>query len=211
MIKVNRSSVAPPSLAKGRYQATDVQEQLLLDFNGKCYLCECRGMQSIVTEHLIAHHGARALMLDWNNLFLSCSHCNSVKNQKKYEHDIIDCCKNDPEKLLNQTVDEETGEPFIEPIGDSLEAANTADLLNDCFGKGNTPYRKTEAAAKVRAFKAVMKELYKRLLTFRNNENDLRVVRGMLDKRHPFAGFTRGYVRNHLADYPELKKSVIIK
>ena len=208
MIKVSRSPVAPPSLAKGTYQAKDVQEQLLLDFNGKCYLCECSDMQSIVTEHLVAHHGARVLMLDWNNLFLSCSHCNSVKNQKKYEHDIIDCCTDDPEKLLNQTIDEATGEPLVEAIGDSLEAVNTANLLNDCFGKDNTPYRKTEAAAKVKAFKAVMNELYKKLLSFREKEDDLRAVKGMLDKRHPFAGFTRGYIRSHLGDYPELKDYV---
>ena len=211
MIKVNRSYVAPLSLAKGTYQVKDVQEQLLLDFGGKCYLCECHDLQSLVTEHLMAHHGDKVLMLDWNNLFLSCSHCNSVKNQRKYEHDIIDCCHEEPEKLLNQTVDETTGEPLVEPIGDSLMAVNTANLLNDCFGKNNTPYRKAEAAAKVKAFKAVMNELYKKLLTFRHENDDYRAVRGMLDRRHPFAGFTRGYVRNHLGDYPELEDDVKIR
>ena len=112
--------------------------------------------------------------------------------------------------MLNQTIDEATGEPLLEAIGDSLEAINTANLLNDCFGKDKTPYRKAEAAAKVKAFKVVMNELYKKLLTFREKEDDLRAVKGMLDRRHPFAGFTRGYVRSHLGDYPELKDCVLL-
>jgi uncharacterized protein (TIGR02646 family) len=96
MVKVNRTKTAPASLAiekeKGteNYRERDVVFQLNKDFNGKCYLCEIDKLQSIHIEHLKPHHGKdRDLMFDWNNLFLSCPHCNSVKNQKKYEEHII--------------------------------------------------------------------------------------------------------------------------
>ena len=212
MIKVNRCPVAPPSLSKGTYQDDDVQEQLLDNFAGKCYLCEDNAKVKPETEHLVPSHGDKAKELDWNNLFLSCSHCNSVKNQKQYEHDIIDCCREDPETLLIQTIDEDKDPvvPKIEPIGNSAEAINSANLLNDCFFKDNHPYRKAEADVKIKDFQEVMNNLFNKLLSWsqNHNDNDLRALRGMLDRQHLFAGFTRGYVRSHITDYPELKECV---
>ena len=79
MVKIERSSVAPFSLAiekaKGtkNYREQDVVLQLNADFHGKCYLCEIDELQSVEVEQLRAHRGTdRDLMLEWNTLFLCC-------------------------------------------------------------------------------------------------------------------------------------------
>lgn len=90
MVKIERSSVAPFSLAiekaKGtkNYREQDVVLQLNADFHGKCYLCEIDELQSVEVEHLRAHRGTdRNLMFDWNNLFLCCPHCTEYMIRKK--------------------------------------------------------------------------------------------------------------------------------
>lgn len=73
---------------------------------GTGYLCEQDELQSIQIEHLKPHHGGKNIDLkyDWNNLFFSCSHCNSVKNRKQYESNILDCCSTDPETMIHQAL-----------------------------------------------------------------------------------------------------------
>lgn len=110
MVKVERTKTPPPSLAiqkqkpSGSCTERDVIEQLCADFHEKCYLCEQNELQSMEVEHLLPHHNGKDLerKFDWNNLFLSCAHCNSVKNRKEYEMNIVDCCVKDPELLIHQ-------------------------------------------------------------------------------------------------------------
>ena len=184
MVKVNRTKTAPASLAiekeKGteNYRERDVVFQLNKDFNGKCYLCEIDKLQSIHIEHLKPHHGKdRDLMFDWNNLFLSCPHCNSVKNQQKYE-----------------------------------DAIRTAGLLTECFEKENTGIRILECQTRVNALQTTMTTLYRCLANYKQNpsQRNYRTLRGMLNRSHKFAGFTRTYVRNHIDEYPDLSELVAI-
>ena len=116
MVKIERTQTPPASLAVekkkeengscGTYNQTDVVVQLNKGFHGKCYLCEQDELQSIQIEHLKPHHGGKNIDLkyDWNNLFFSCSHCNSVKNRKQYESNILDCCSTDPETMIHQAL-----------------------------------------------------------------------------------------------------------
>lgn len=105
MVKVIRSFPAPESLAEeakkvtGKYDKSDVIERLKEDFHNKCYICEMKELQDPNVEHLLPHKNGTYLerKFDWENLFWSCSHCNSVKNNGKYDDGIIDCCKDDPE------------------------------------------------------------------------------------------------------------------
>lgn len=144
MIKIARSPAAPASLAvekeKGtnNYRGEDVIRQLYTDFHGKCYLCEIDNLQSIEVEHLKAHHNGknRDLMFDWNNLFYSCSHCNSVKNMIQYEDCILDCCRIDPELYLNQGLI--NGHVKVQALDTSHSAQMTAQLITECFEKSNT-------------------------------------------------------------------------
>ena len=108
MVKVERSFPAPESLAveaakiNGSYKEKDVTERLKKDFHDKCYVCEIKGLQDPEVEHLLPHKNGKYLerKFDWNNLFWCCGHCNSIKNNGKYDSGIIDCCNQDPEELM---------------------------------------------------------------------------------------------------------------
>ena len=217
MVKVNRTKTAPASLAiekeKGteNYRERDVVFQLNKDFNGKCYLCEIDKLQSIHIEHLKPHHGKdRDLMFDWNNLFLSCPHCNSVKNQKKYEEHIIDCCKEDPEASIRQELGD--SHVVVTAIESTEDAIRTAGLLTECFEKENTGIRILECQTRVNALQTTMTTLYRCLANYKQNpsQRNYRTLRGMLNRSHKFAGFTRTYVRNHIDEYPNLSELVAI-
>ena len=108
MVKIERSFPAPASLeseakkVSGSYEQPDVVSRLRKDFHDKCYICELKNLQDPQVEHLLPHKNGKypERKFDWNNLFWSCSHCNGIKNQKKYDDGIIDCCKNDPELMM---------------------------------------------------------------------------------------------------------------
>ena len=93
MVKIERTDspearAAVESLGKekvrpsGTYRTEEVNKALGLMFAHKCYLCEQKGLSDLQIEHLIPHRQNRDVMFDWNNLFLSCAHCNNIKNDK---------------------------------------------------------------------------------------------------------------------------------
>ena len=110
MVKIERTPTPPKSLAIesqkawGSYSEPDVIEQLQKDFHDKCYICELKKLTNVEVEHLRPHHNRsiKERIFDWNNLFYSCPHCNSIKNNRKYDDKILDCCTVDPESLLKQ-------------------------------------------------------------------------------------------------------------
>lgn len=218
MVKIERSPTAPASLAiekaKGtdNYRGDDVIQQLHEDFHGKCYLCEIDELQSIQVEHLKAHHNGqdRDRMFDWNNLFYSCAHCNSVKNRKQYEDSILDCCQVEPEMhLMQELVDNHVK---VEALTASHAAQMTANLITECFEKNNTGIRTFECKTRIDALQQTMTVLYRNLEAYRKEPSvkTLRVLRGMLNRSYKFAGFTRTYVRKHICDYPELAQMVAL-
>lgn len=182
--------------------------QLAEDFHEKCYLCEIDELQSIEAKHLYPHGGNRDLKFDWDNLFLSCAHCNSVKNQGKYHGVILDCCKVDPESVLNQQFLND--HVSVQPIADTKAAVMTAELLTECFEKRNTGIRVMECQTRINALRKTMNLLYKTLEQYRNSPSGrtLYALRGMLNRTYKFAGFTRAYVRNHLETYPDLAEYI---
>lgn len=214
MVKIERTPVPPASLAiekkkaSGSYRGPDVIRQLQHDFNGKCYLCEINELQSVEVEHLHPHGGDIERKFAWDNLFYSCAHCNSVKNQSKYHDMILDCCETDPEAVLDQQLIE--GHVKVKPLGGTQEAQMTAVLLTECFELTNTEIRVIECQTRINALSITMTTLYKALEKYRANPSDrnLRTLRGMLSRTYKFAGFTRTYVRNHLNDYPNLTEYV---
>lgn len=214
MVKIERTSTPPPSLASekvkanGNYRESDVMRQLAEDFHKKCYLCEIDELQSVEVEHLYPHGGDKNLKFDWGNLFLSCAHCNSVKNQGKYHGVILDCCKVDPESVLNQQFLND--HVSVQPTADMKAAVMTAELLTECFERKNTGIRIMECQTRINALRKTMNLLYKTLKQYRNSPSGrtLHTLRGMLSRTYKFAGFTRAYVRNHLETYPELAEYV---
>ena len=214
MVKIERTPTPPTSLAReskkanGSYKEADVIGQLQLDFHKKCYLCEMDELQSVEVEHLRPHGGDKALKFAWDNLFYSCAHCNSVKNQKKYNGAILDCCKADPEAVLEQTF--AGGHVFVKPLARTHEVQMTACLLTECFELTNTGIREIECQTRINALNVTMNTLYKTLQKHRRQptSRSLHTLQGMLNRTYKFAGFTRAYVRSHLEDYPDLEEYI---
>lgn len=229
MVKFTRSPDPPPSLevekAKkdGKYDLPDVRQQLRLDFHGKCYLCEIGRLQSEDVEHLRPKANRPEVRFDWNNLFLSCHHCNMTKTKKKYDGTILDCCREDPEKYLKQTLTscKENGITTVHvqvvPIADSptKTAIRTAELIEDCFELLNTGAREGECQVRIDELSEEMNILKNRLRLYlrqvqqnKSTNRSLIVLKELLDRSHPFAGFLRTYVREHLDKYPDLAEYV---
>lgn len=140
MVKIKRSFPAPQSLAiekkkvKGSYREADVIERLAKDFNNKCYICELDKLQDPQVEHLRPHFGGKDIerKFDWNNLFWSCSHCNNVKNQRKYDDCIIDCCNSDPEERIYFRL--QGGKTDIKAVNSmDYDAQMTSELVDEVF------------------------------------------------------------------------------
>ncbi|HJC47093.1 MAG TPA: hypothetical protein IAA04_03460 [Candidatus Lachnoclostridium pullistercoris] len=219
MVKIERSQFAPPSLKiekeKGtkNYRSEDVIMQLNRDFHGKCYLCEISQLQSVEVEHLRSHHNGRdrERMFDWNNLFYSCAHCNGVKNKKKYEDCILDCCQVEPEEYISQEL--KNGRVQVTALKESREAHMTAELITECFEQRNTGIRILECQVRVDALQETMAVLYRSLRAYKNKPTprNLRTLQGLLNRDHRFAGFTRTYVRKHIKEYPDLSREVSLE
>lgn len=126
-------------------------------FYGKCYLCENKMITSYEVEHLRPHRGRAELKYDWNNLFLSCRHCNNIKGENFTN--ILDCTKYAVDELIafRETSDMEI---IVEALSNDASVIETVDLLRKCYD-GNTPQKKMEA-------KTIKRHLHKELLEFKD-------------------------------------------
>lgn len=215
MVKIERTPTPPASLAieckkvHVSYASEDVISQLKKDFHSKCYLCELKDLTDIEVEHLLPHYNRKIKerVFDWNNLFYACPHCNSIKNDRIYDEKIIDCCKVDPESLLDHIYQE--GKVNVRPHDPDTQDEKvlmTADLLENCFEKSNTGIRIFQCQERVNRLAETMNALYKTLEALKKptSKQYLRALKGMLSREYKFSGFTRYYVRSHIEEYPQL-------
>ena len=215
MVKIERTPTPPASLAieckkvHGSYASEDVISQLKKDFHSKCYLCELKDLTDIEVEHLLPHYNRKIKerVFDWNNLFYACPHCNSIKNDRIYDEKIIDCCKVDPESLLDHIYQE--GKVNVRPHDPDTQDEKvlmTADLLKNCFEKSNRGIRIFQCQERVNRLAETMNALYKTLEALKKptSKQYLRALKGMLSREYKFSGFTRYYVRSHIEEYPQL-------
>ena len=215
MVKIERTPTPPASLpieckkVHGSYASEDVISQLKKDFHSKCYLCELKDLTDIEVEHLLPHYNRKIKerVFDWNNLFYACPHCNSIKNDRIYDEKIIDCCKVDPESLLDHIYQE--GKVNVRPHDPDTQDEKvlmTADLLENCFEKSNTGIRIFQCQERVNRLAETMNALYKTLEALKKptSKQYLRALKGMLSREYKFSGFTRYYVRSHIEEYPQL-------
>lgn len=223
MVKIERTPTPPASLAiesqkeSGSYTSEDVIFQLKQDFHSKCYLCELKDLTDIQVEHLLPHHNRKLKerVFDWNNLFYSCPHCNSIKKDSRYDEKILDCCKVDPELLLDQIYQE--GKVHVRPHDPSTQdemILRTAELLENCFEKANTGIRIVQCQERVNRLAEAMNALYKTLEALKKDPSSrryLRTLRGMISREYKFAGFIRYYVRSHLDKYPQLCEEISLE
>jgi hypothetical protein len=207
MIYFEKSLIAPISLeeekskSSGTYNTEEVIERLKEDFHNKCYICEQKEPLSINIEHFIAHKGNIDLKFSWENLYLSCGHCNNTKLAKYDE--ILNCTIIDDnvEMVLYYKCN-----PFpmekaeIKVRVDSLKARNTRELIEKTFNGEHTPQKKLESANlrnklihEIRDFQNLLFDY------FENNKNEIFKIKieEYLSSRSAFTAFKRWIIRDN--------------
>lgn len=214
MVKIERSFPPPKSLeieakkVSGSYEEADVVEQLRTDFHDKCYICEIDRLQDPQVEHLLPHKNGRYIdrKFDWNNLFWACGHCNNVKNQKKYDEGIIDCCKDDPEELISFQLKDEEVYIWAKDETNS-KAVLTAELITEVFNLKNTHMRVYKCEMRFKELTQEMNKLYDSLEELQKNPESkfvLRKLKVLLRRESRFAAFKRNYIRENQQKYCQL-------
>ena len=220
MVKCERSYPAPKSLDKeklkgknGKYNSDDVITRLMDDFHGKCYICEMKEFQDIEVEHLLPHHQGADLnrKFDWDNLFLSCSYCNNIKNQSKYEGVIINCCTEDPEEHIECIfMGDGMNEVVVRPRDEEKASLMTAQLIDETFNLVNTPTRKFASIARKEKLKSELGNFFCILRKYQSKKSKFYfgIVKAGLRRETQFAAFKRDYIRLKKDIYPEFQKYV---
>ena len=220
MVKIERSFPAPDSLAEeakkvnGKHDKPDVIERLKKDFHNKCYICEMKELQDPNVEHLLPHKNGKypERKFDWENLFWSCSHCNGVKNSGKYDDGILDCCKDDPEKVLSFSLVNDDVMITKLDLGHEIQE-RTALLITEVFSLKNTGMRTYRSDQRLKLLQKEMNILYKQLEKLHRNPESkviMQMIKSLLSRDSAFAAFKRCYVREHVNEYPQLQKYVRI-
>lgn len=189
-------------------------ERLKKDFHNKCYICEMKELQDPNVEHLLPHKNGKypERKFDWENLFWSCSHCNGVKNSGKYDDGILDCCKDDPEKVLSFSLVNDDVMITILNLGHEIQE-RTALLITEVFSLKNTGMRTYRSDQRLKLLQKEMNILYKQLEKLHRNPESkviMQMIKSLLSRDSAFAAFKRCYVREHVNEYPQLQKYVRI-
>jgi len=191
------------------YNTQDVVEKLKEDFHNKCYICEEKEPTNINVEHFVAHQGNTTLRLDWNNLFLSCAHCNNIKSNN-YQN-LLNCTKSTDNV---DTAIKYCCNPFPKEKAEfsiciaSSKANETKELLEKTFNGDHTP-QKTLESANLRS------QLVKEIRKFQgclfdwdechsdDKEYYLRKIKLHLSNQSAFTAFKRWIIRDNDALYQE--------
>ena len=181
------------------YRKGEVITAIADDCYHKCYICEDKST-TINVEHIIPHCSDPALKYDWNNLFIACGHCNSIKHTK-YD-DILNPIKCDPEEhiaLSIKTTDNLINQVRIETLTEDDSTKQTAELLGLVYNGGSTNIKEIECSnlrnehliPTVRRFKQYINDYHK--------EPDIgydKLIIKEINRSSAFAAFKRKIIRD---------------
>ena len=189
--------------ASGDYNRPEVIDALKIVFNSKCYICENKIISSYNIEHLRPHRNTDLnLKFSWDNLFLSCAHCNNIKSDR-YDS-ILDCTKVDVDEVIafrKIGYFQWEEEIQIEPLSHDESIDETVHLLDKVYN-GTTEMKKLES---INIRKALRKEITKFIDAINEYEeaegedkNDAKqLVKQHLKSNSPFAAFKRWIIRDN--------------
>lgn len=197
----------------GTYNTKEVNAALQEMFFGKCYLCENKEITSYQIEHLHPHKGNIELKYDWNNLFLSCAHCNNIKSDK-YEP-ILDCSKEPIDEIIafkrsGYFGTQEKLEFFA--LDERIETKNTVKLLQEVY-YGTTPQKKMEAKIIRKKLRQELSKFKEYIREYQEAEGEdkkdlLYAIKKELKESSLFTAFKRWLLRENKEYYSELIKNL---
>lgn len=210
MIYLPKSTPPPTCLEEekakisGTYLKEEVLQRLKQDFKNKCYICEYDKPPTINVEHFIPHKGDKNLEFEWDNLFLSCGHCNNIKLAKHIN--LLDCTQPSPdvELVIKHSIELfPMSKPQIVPLLSDQKVINTANLLNEVYN-GTTSLKTIEAENIISAISLEIRKLNDLLFCYYHESgNDeqrgfyLERIKFQLSKSSAFSAFKRWLVRGH--------------
>jgi uncharacterized protein (TIGR02646 family) len=208
MVYFKKSQPAPNSLViekekkSGTYNKDDVVTQLKINFHNKCYICEQKNPTTINIEHFKSHQGDIDLKFSWNNLFLSCGHCNNIKLDSF--DNILNCT------ILKDRVDTVLHyhcNPFPKERAEfkiliaSERAEETKKLLEKSFNGEHTPQKTLESSylrdllvKEIRVFQTLLFDYYES--SGEDKEYFFKKIKFHLSNESAFTAFKRWIIRD---------------
>jgi len=183
------------------HNTLEILERLALDFHNKCYICEEQKPTDINVEHFVAHQGNSQLRLDWNNLFLSCAHCNNIKSSSY--NNLLNCTINADkvDTSLHYYCNPMPKEkPIFEILIPSKKATETKELLEKCFNGEHTG-QKTLESSNLRSILLKEIRIFQELLfDYEEDQDDtyLTKIKYHLSNKSAFTAFKRWIVRDNV-------------
>ncbi|MHB9295130.1 hypothetical protein PilKf_00871 [Pillotina sp. SPG140] len=182
------------------YRSKEVVNALRAMFHEKCYLCEDKVSDPEI-DHFIPHKGDEAKKFDWNNLYYSCSRCNSIKGTRK---ELLDCCDasiNISEAIKCLCPSALDYDVIVEAQNTDIKTCNTAELLKKCYNADNTGGRGVSRAS----LREKIFGYYSRFITHRiilKDEDSLlhekdaakEHLKNMMEVSYPFSIFWRWHI-----------------
>ena len=212
MINVKRNEAAPVELANNSFVGS--KEALIRMFFGKCYLCETKDAVGLEIEHFKPQNQFPELTYDWNNLFLVCHHCNTIKNytlDRIKDKAILNCtditviikdlihfeCNSNPKEKIEISCKEEAPNEDLE---------NTIELLDNVFNS-KTESKKFDAKFLTNNVTIEMKKLLDVLheYTFDAHGEEtitdcIKRIKNLLSPKSPFTAFKISHIIKYYQD-----------
>ncbi|WP_367599277.1 HNH endonuclease [Pseudomonas fulva] len=202
------------------YNTALIVQELERIFHGKCYLCEQAQLSDPEIEHFKPHLNDKALKNDWNNLYYSCSRCNSIKGATHV--DLLDCCNPNVDvfksiKIVLPTIPDD--DIIVTPSNHlNKNEVNTASLVSLCYNDRKTGLRgitRSSLMEKLQAEYLHIAILTHTILNKKSTPTKIteakESIEVMLQDDYPFSAVWKWYVLGHSAlqrRAPELTQSL---
>ena len=138
MIKIKKSDKPKDSF---HYNDSDIQAKIRDDFYHLCYVCEEYTPRHFEIDHFFPQSVYEDKTHEWNNLFFICSKCNKIKlnsYNKCVETEILNCCCDEVENLINLEFDSINDCVKITSNNQENKVIKTIELLNKIYNGINS-------------------------------------------------------------------------
>jgi hypothetical protein len=217
MVKLTKTPLPPGVGIKNEsdYSNGIVWKLLVADCHNKCYVCEEKAPTSPEVEHLIPKSIDSSLKYVWENLLLSCHHCNNLKRESYNK--IIDCTKDDPENyitLLLVSFDFKDKVVVKDKIGNAA-SAETCRLLDRIYNGGSNARMETGCQNLREHITDEIKNFYQAITEYSDEtdtalkQNFRSLIIDKISRSSTFAAFKRDIVRQDADLIRDFKEALV--